>query len=213
MGWYDIELTEAGAEDPVIGHFRKPAQKVFQSHGDVFDVPASATHLARSALCEGQAFRYGKNYRWIMEHGSGQVIAEREVGLLDLALEMEVNHSALEIAGQSLRVEGFSGSQDLHIGSGADPHVEIEEGLGSRKKAGRKDRHEVPLLAGTSTPPTPALGLRARSRAPARSKPLTTGATSLNISFRLTGFLRAFWTASFSSMDSSNGGSFSSQRR
>ena len=61
MGWYDIELTEAGAEDPVIGHFRKPAQKVFQSHGDVFDVPASATHLARSALCEGQAFRYGKN--------------------------------------------------------------------------------------------------------------------------------------------------------
>lgn len=59
MGWYDVELTDAGAADPVIGHFKR-TERVFQSHGDVFEIPKSAEHLARSAICEGQAFRYGK---------------------------------------------------------------------------------------------------------------------------------------------------------
>jgi hypothetical protein len=32
---------------------------VFQWHGDTFDLPAGALHLARSELCSNQAFRYG----------------------------------------------------------------------------------------------------------------------------------------------------------
>jgi GMP synthase (glutamine-hydrolysing) len=67
MGWYDLELTEAGQVDPVIGHFRR-VEKVFQSHGDIFDVPSSAVHLARSAICEGQAFRYGTNVYGLQFH-------------------------------------------------------------------------------------------------------------------------------------------------
>jgi len=58
MGWYDVQLTEQGMKDPVLGHFHK-TEKVFQSHGDTFDVPESAEHLALSELCPGQAFRYG----------------------------------------------------------------------------------------------------------------------------------------------------------
>ena len=32
---------------------------MFQWHGDTFDLPRGAVHLARSPLCENQAFRYG----------------------------------------------------------------------------------------------------------------------------------------------------------
>jgi GMP synthase (glutamine-hydrolysing) len=67
MGWYDVELTGEGAADPVIGHFAS-AEKVFQSHGDVFEIPKSAVHLARSAICEGQAFRHGRNAYGLQFH-------------------------------------------------------------------------------------------------------------------------------------------------
>jgi GMP synthase (glutamine-hydrolysing) len=67
MGWYDVELTPEGRADPVIGHFQ-PREKVFQSHGDIFDVPKSAVQLARSEICEGQAFRYGKNVYGLQFH-------------------------------------------------------------------------------------------------------------------------------------------------
>jgi GMP synthase (glutamine-hydrolysing) len=60
IGWYDVTLTEAGAADPVLGHFR-PTEKVFQWHGHTFDVPRGAAHLARSPGCESQAFRYGRD--------------------------------------------------------------------------------------------------------------------------------------------------------
>lgn len=60
MGWYQIELTEAGTHDPVLKHFNK-TETVFQSHGDTFEIPKEAVHLARSALCAGQAFRYQNN--------------------------------------------------------------------------------------------------------------------------------------------------------
>jgi GMP synthase (glutamine-hydrolysing) len=67
MGWYDLALTEAGLVDPILGHFR-PVEKVFQSHGDIFDIPKSAVHLARSKVCEGQAFSYGKNVYGLQFH-------------------------------------------------------------------------------------------------------------------------------------------------
>jgi GMP synthase-like glutamine amidotransferase len=62
-----VELTDEGLADPVIGHFRRK-ERVFQSHGDIFDVPQSAVHLARSEICHGQAFRYGKNAYGLQFH-------------------------------------------------------------------------------------------------------------------------------------------------
>ena len=38
---------------------RGATETVFQWHGDTFDLPAGAVHLARSELCPNQAFRYG----------------------------------------------------------------------------------------------------------------------------------------------------------
>lgn len=69
IGWYPVELTPLAAADPLFagcldgmaggsptadGTF-----EVFQWHGDTFDLPPGAVHLARSAACENQAFRLG----------------------------------------------------------------------------------------------------------------------------------------------------------
>ncbi len=58
IGWYDLRPTEAGKSDPL---FRALAtrQKIFQWHGDTFEIPDGATHLATSPDCRNQAFRFG----------------------------------------------------------------------------------------------------------------------------------------------------------
>jgi GMP synthase (glutamine-hydrolysing) len=58
IGWHEIELTPAAADDPLLSACG-PRQTVFQWHGDTFDLPAGAVHLAHSAVCRNQAFRYG----------------------------------------------------------------------------------------------------------------------------------------------------------
>jgi GMP synthase-like glutamine amidotransferase len=69
IGWYDIELLDAGLRDRVMtqvalhpraGDFWKRF-KVFHWHGETFDIPEGAERLAGSALYPNQAFRYGKN--------------------------------------------------------------------------------------------------------------------------------------------------------
>ena len=60
IGWYDLTPTADAANDPLLHHLR-PTEKVFQWHGDTFDLPKGAFHLASSPLCANQAFRYGEN--------------------------------------------------------------------------------------------------------------------------------------------------------
>ena len=60
IGWCDVSPTEAGATDPVLGHFRA-SEKIFQWHGDVFEIPNGAVCLASSPTCPNQAFRYRDN--------------------------------------------------------------------------------------------------------------------------------------------------------
>lgn len=67
IGWCDINLTEEGLKDPLLSHF-KPREKIFQLHGDTFDIPQSATHLAQSDVCNGQAFRYGDKVYGLQFH-------------------------------------------------------------------------------------------------------------------------------------------------
>jgi GMP synthase (glutamine-hydrolysing) len=58
IGWYDVEVTGEGRDDPLFSHFA-PSEKIFQWHGDTFDLPRGAVHLASSSSCAQQAFRYG----------------------------------------------------------------------------------------------------------------------------------------------------------
>jgi len=67
IGWYEVELTPAAADDPLLAGLR-PVEPVFQWHGDTFNLPTGAVQLARGRHCENQAFRYGKNAYGLQFH-------------------------------------------------------------------------------------------------------------------------------------------------
>lgn len=57
IGWFPVETTEAVSASGLFGAF--PSQiEVFHWHGDTFDIPAGAAHVARSSGCANQAFVY-----------------------------------------------------------------------------------------------------------------------------------------------------------
>jgi GMP synthase (glutamine-hydrolysing) len=60
IGWYDVSPTGEANSDPLLAEFRD-SEKIFQWHGETFDMPRSTNHLAFSTLCANQAFRYGDN--------------------------------------------------------------------------------------------------------------------------------------------------------
>ena len=57
IGWFPVELTEAAATSDILG-FLPNRLEVFHWHGDTFEIPPGAIHLARSQGCENQAFLY-----------------------------------------------------------------------------------------------------------------------------------------------------------
>ena len=67
IGWYDLRPTQQASSDRLFAHLTR-TEKVFQWHGDTFDIPRDAVHLASSPLCENQAFRYGKNVYGLQFH-------------------------------------------------------------------------------------------------------------------------------------------------
>lgn len=67
IGWYDLSVTEAARTDPLFAHLR-PTERVFQWHGDTFDIPAGAVRLASSPLFPNQAFRYRNNVYALQFH-------------------------------------------------------------------------------------------------------------------------------------------------
>lgn len=57
IGWYPVELTEAGRALPVFTGF--PARfTALHWHGDTFTIPPGAAHVASSVACASQAFAY-----------------------------------------------------------------------------------------------------------------------------------------------------------
>jgi GMP synthase (glutamine-hydrolysing) len=60
IGFYPLHMTPDGVTDPLLSVCR-PTETVFQWHGDTFDLPTGAVHLASSDACRHQAFRYGPN--------------------------------------------------------------------------------------------------------------------------------------------------------
>lgn len=67
IGWFDITLTEEGEKHPL---FKDMGQtfKIFQWHGDTFDIPQGARHLATSSVCQNQAFVYGDRVLGLQFH-------------------------------------------------------------------------------------------------------------------------------------------------
>ena len=67
VGWHPISLTSAAKADPFFSHLPDPLT-VLHWHGDTFDLPAGAVHLARSVKCENQAFRWGESVYALQFH-------------------------------------------------------------------------------------------------------------------------------------------------
>ncbi len=60
VGWHPIQLTSEAAADPLFKNFPKE-MNVLHWHGDTFDLPTNAVHLAKTKSCANQAFRWGEN--------------------------------------------------------------------------------------------------------------------------------------------------------
>lgn len=66
IGWFDVELTDAGAADPVMGALA-PSFEAFEWHSYRVGLPESAAVLARTPVCI-QAFRVGDTAWGIQFH-------------------------------------------------------------------------------------------------------------------------------------------------
>ncbi len=88
IGWYGIQLTPEAARDPLFSGLG-PGHTVFQWHGDTFDLPAGAVHLASGTVCRHQAFRYGPSAYGLQFH------VEMTAGLIEDWLADSENRSEL----------------------------------------------------------------------------------------------------------------------
>ncbi len=61
IGWDDVSITPEGMQDPLMASLAvdgTSTARVFQWHGDTFDLPAGSVRLASSGIYPNQAFRY-----------------------------------------------------------------------------------------------------------------------------------------------------------
>ena len=108
IGWYPLQKTAAGLDDPVLAPLQAQTP-VFQWHSCRFDIPASAVHLASSADCAQQAFRYGDNaYGFQFHLEMDQPLIER--WLANPAYREELTASGLAHDAASIRAQTL-----LHI--------------------------------------------------------------------------------------------------
>lgn len=104
IGWYDLAPTAQAAADPVMCGLTS-SRPVFQWHGYTFDLPEDATHLARTELCENQAFRFGANaYGFQFHLELDERLIKRWLNLPAYLAELKrsgVPHDAETIRGQT----------------------------------------------------------------------------------------------------------------
>jgi GMP synthase-like glutamine amidotransferase len=67
IGWFPLRLTPDGIASPLFAGFPEEFV-VFHWHGDTFDLPAGAKHLAESAVCKHQAFLFNTNVLALQFH-------------------------------------------------------------------------------------------------------------------------------------------------
>jgi GMP synthase (glutamine-hydrolysing) len=112
IGVSGVELTAAGKASCLASLAGQP---VLHWHGDTFDLPEHAEHLARTSLYDNQAFALGRNAlalqfhpevdssrfeRWLIGHAAE--LAAAGVDLAALRASMKAAGPALRIAGLSM---------------------------------------------------------------------------------------------------------------
>lgn len=111
IGWGDVTLT-AAAEDDLLFSGCPKTFAAFHWHGDAFEIPLGAVQLARSALCDRQAFRFGRNVYALQFH------LETTTAIIGDWLQQPVMLQELEdveeLSGDSLRQEALFRIEDLN---------------------------------------------------------------------------------------------------
>src|ERR1700724_3830493 len=85
IGWGPVDLTDAAASTPLRHLARTP---VLHWHGDTFDLPRGAVHLASTARCRTQAFSLGSNILCVQFHPEVDPTAGIEPWLVGHAAEL-----------------------------------------------------------------------------------------------------------------------------
>ena len=106
IGWYEIEITEAGADDPVVGPLA-PSVELFEWHHYAAPLPPGAVELARTPACV-QAFRIEGKPAWGLQFHA-EVTKENLFGWLDGWENAEAAQTSLDPdairAASELRIE------------------------------------------------------------------------------------------------------------
>ena len=67
IGWFPVEKTRA-AKETAVGRSLADRAEVFHWHGETFECPNGAVHLARNRVCENQAFALGDRIVGLQYH-------------------------------------------------------------------------------------------------------------------------------------------------
>ncbi|MFZ5572139.1 MAG: type 1 glutamine amidotransferase [Thermodesulfobacteriota bacterium] len=67
IGWYPVTLTETGRQS-AMGDILPATFQAFHWHGDTFEIPRGAIHLARSRACDHQGFLYQEQVLGLQFH-------------------------------------------------------------------------------------------------------------------------------------------------
>ncbi len=113
IGWYDISLTPEGEKDALLFNFQK-SEKIFQLHGDTFDIPKSSVHLASSKICNSQAFRYGDNVYGLQFH------LEVDTAMINRWLDNPLNQQAIIESEGKFSAEQIRSDTSLYIDRSMD---------------------------------------------------------------------------------------------
>lgn len=100
IGWHEVQLTEEGAADPVLGPLA-PRFTALQWHSYEADPPAGAEILARSPVC-AQAFRIG-DLMWGIQFHAEVSAADLESWIDDRRSREEVAEAGMD--SEALRAE------------------------------------------------------------------------------------------------------------
>lgn len=108
IGWYDVSPTDAGRKDPLFRFFRS-SEKIFQWHGDTFDIPHDAVCLASSPDCANQAFRYGDRVYGLQFH------LEVDAPLIERWLKTPAHIRELEELGPDITADNIRAETPQYI--------------------------------------------------------------------------------------------------
>ena len=107
IGWYEIEITDAGAADPVVGPLA-PSVELFEWHHYAAPLPPGAVELARTPASM-QAFRIEGKPAWGLQFHA-EVTRENLFGWLDGWEQAEARFTDFDPdairAASELRIEG-----------------------------------------------------------------------------------------------------------